>query len=292
MLKRVFPLGIFLTAFIASVAVSSKFDFCSVKLEPVGCYKEKLENRALKQEIVLQQPSSLEFHPQSQEGWDKWSKFLPTFICECAKLAFQKGYKVIGIQSFGRCFSGLTAHLTYQKHGETEECIDGSLKSCSTTDNVCSGEAMVNFVYRIAPTECNIRYEPLGCFADKVSGLRPLPELLITERSYSSPKWNGYYIDWGTWNNYSPLMICRCATKARELGRKTFGIQFYGECWSGDDSNSYSKDGESTRCIAKDFKPCRYNSYHCIGQDHANSVYRIIDLNESGNSSTVKTSHK
>eukprot|EP00795_Rhopilema_esculentum_P016724 gene16724-8177_t len=217
MLKRVFPLGIFLTAFIASVAVSSKFDFCSVKLEPVGCYKEKLENRALKQEIVLQQPSSLEFHPQSQEGWDKWSKFLPTFICECAKLAFQKGYKVIGIQSFGRCFSGLTAHLTYQKHGETEECIDGSLKSCSTTDNVCSGEAMVNFVYRIAPT---------------------------------------------------------------------------GECWSGDDSNSYSKDGESTRCIAKDFKPCRYNSYHCIGQDHANSVYRIIDLNESGNSSTVKTSHK
>ena len=52
----------------------------------------------------------------------------------------------------------------------------------------------------------------------------------MTERSYSSEKWNGHLIDWGQWNTYSPEMVCRCAEKARKLGRKTFGVQFYGKC--------------------------------------------------------------
>ena len=50
-----------------------------------------------------------------------------------------------------------------------------------------------------------------------------------------------------------------------------------GECWSGEESKlQYTRDGNSDRCIAARFDPCPYNSYHCVGKDHANNVFKII----------------
>ena len=51
----------------------------------------------------------------------------------------------------------------------------------------------------------------------------------MNERDYSTSNWNGHLVNWRDWNNYSPQMICRCAAKAKALGRTTFGIQFYGK---------------------------------------------------------------
>ena len=51
-----------------------------------------------------------------------------------------------------------------------------------------------------------------------------------------------------------------------------------GECWSGENSKiNIEKDGTSEKCIAEKFEPCSYNSYHCVGQDHTNRVYRLIE---------------
>lgn len=77
--------------------------------------------------------------------------------------------------------------------------------------------------------ECDTYYEPVGCFKDNQNIPRPLPEYAMNERDYSISNWNGKLIDWRNWNTYSPQMICRCAAKAKALGRTTFGIQFYGK---------------------------------------------------------------
>ena len=58
---------------------------------------------------------------------------------------------------------------------------------------------------------------------------RPLPDYIMNERDYTTSNWNSILIDWANWNTYSPQMICRCAQKAKELGKKTFAIQFYGK---------------------------------------------------------------
>ena len=88
----------------------------------------------------------------------------------------------------------------------------------------------MSLCHLISVSVCNTYYEPAGCHADRSQEPRPIPDFVMTERSYSSEKWNGHLIDWGKWDTYSPEMICRCAEKARKLGRKTFGVQFYGKC--------------------------------------------------------------
>ena len=60
------------------------------------------------------------------------------------------------ISFLGECFSGMDAHLTYDKHGEGESCVHGETKDawgkCTRDDKSCSGEARTNYVYRVAPT--------------------------------------------------------------------------------------------------------------------------------------------
>ena len=53
---------------------------------------------------------------------------------------------------------------------------------------------------------------------------------------------------------------------------------FEGECWSGEESKIvYNRDGSTKECLAQNFDPCPYNSYHCVGKAFANRVYRLKD---------------
>lgn len=80
---------------------------------------------------------------------------------------------------------------------------------------------------------------------------RPLPKLLKNFRSQ---------IDWYNLNK----IINACAKQAKENGYLYFGVQFYGECWSGPLAHmTYNKDGPSTECIAG------------VGKGFANSVYML-----------------
>jgi len=69
--------------------------------------------------------------------------------------------------------------------------------------------------------------------------------------------------------------VCRCAAKAREKGFDYFGIQNYGECWSGD--GDYSIHGEAPgNCINGDFKECKDdNGALCVGVEYVNYVYKL-----------------
>ena len=58
-----------------------------------------------------------------------------------------------------------------------------------------------------------------------------------------------------------------------------FGLQFYGECWSGPFAVSdYSKDGKSDKCIMNLEKPTacvKGDPKECVGQPQTNYIYRL-----------------
>lgn len=77
----------------------------------------------------------------------------PTF--RCAEAAFKKGYKVIGTQFYGECWSGPQAHVTFDKYGPTDMCVNSELSRNISDTKHCQaavGLHSTNYVYRIAPT--------------------------------------------------------------------------------------------------------------------------------------------
>eukprot|EP00794_Sanderia_malayensis_P014098 gene14098-15570_t len=105
---------------------------------------------------------------------------------------------------------------------------------------------------------CKAQVEPeyevglrmVGCFAD-VKNDRALPVLYANFRNQ---------IDWSNMNE----TIKQCADGADHNGYRWFGIQFYGECWSGPSaSTTYDKHGISTNCRDG------------VGAADANAVYQF-----------------
>ena len=97
-------------------------------------------------------------------------------------------------------------------------------------------------------------YEPVGCFKDTTGNPRPLPILVKNYRWPSA-------IDWNNLNN----TIRACAEKVKEAGFVYFGLQFYGECWSGPQAHlTYDEDGKSKHCVLG------------VGKNRANFVYRLV----------------
>lgn len=77
---------------------------------------------------------------------------------------------------------------------------------------------------------------------------------------------------------------CACAMMAKQKNYDYFGIEFYGECWSGMSPNyMYDVHGESENCdmIRKEvcaFKACeeqRKDSRLCVGTQWALYVYSV-----------------
>lgn len=58
-----------------------------------------------------------------------------------------------------------------------------------------------------------------------------------------------------------------------------FGLQFFGECWSGKDAlYLFNRDGAADQkdCIGIDYNPCDNNAEtECIGKAFRNYIYKI-----------------
>lgn len=67
--------------------------------------------------------------------------------------------------------------------------------------------------------KCTVPFHKHGCFKDDMVNPRPLPDLILNDRSS---------INWGDWDTYMPQLVCRCAKKAAELQYKYFSVQYYG----------------------------------------------------------------
>ena len=73
-------------------------------------------------------------------------------------------------------------------------------------------------------------------------------------------------------------LACRCAEAARKRGFKVFGLQNYGECWSGAGAeNTYNRDNSSSNCIMFLSNPsCDVNNpQECAGKENVNYVYSL-----------------
>ncbi|XP_031553321.1 neurogenic locus notch homolog protein 1-like isoform X4 [Actinia tenebrosa] len=96
-------------------------------------------------------------------------------------------------------------------------------------------------------------YSSVGCYKDHGGDDRPFPTLVANLRPG---------IDW---NDIKTSVIDKCANAVQALGYKYFGIQFYGECWSGPDASvQYDKHGtQGSEC------------YVGVGAAGSNFVYQL-----------------
>lgn len=124
---------------------------------------------------------------------------------------------------------------------------------------------------------CARTWEKVGCFHDsfQTNADRVFPNELINRRDPMSNNWDRQTIDWRAYPQSIHGLACACAAAAKAKGWKYFGLQFYGECWSGPSLNP-ERDGASTECIGNNYKACDHNSEtECIGKAFTNYVYKI-----------------
>lgn len=79
--------------------------------------------------------------------------------------------------------------------------------------------------------------------------------------------------------------MCDCANKTATAGYLYFGIQFWAECWAGENLDvAYDSDGQSDSCVDGKFLPCDSNAAStCAGVEDVNYVYEIkMDQSSDG----------
>ncbi|CAH3175700.1 unnamed protein product, partial [Porites evermanni] len=102
------------------------------KLQPIGCYKDNVNERALP---VL--------YANFRRNID-WLNMELT-VNQCAQVAtVNKGYEYFAVQYYGECYTGKNASQTYNKHGKSDRCVE-----IDKTSGFRVGERDTNFVYRI-----------------------------------------------------------------------------------------------------------------------------------------------
>ena len=75
-------------------------------------------------------------------------------------------------------------------------------------------------------------------------------------------------------------LVCSCAQRAKAKGYTYFGIQYFGECWSGPGHLSFRKHGTSSACKSAAFQQCNVKAGSrrclCTGDQHSNYVYKLL----------------
>ncbi|CAH3032735.1 unnamed protein product, partial [Porites lobata] len=73
-----------------------------------------------------------------------------SIICDCAKEAERKGYRVFGIQFYGECW-GSHSFIPSRRYRPVRRCIDEQFKKCAKngSNTTCTGENWANFIYKL-----------------------------------------------------------------------------------------------------------------------------------------------
>lgn len=263
---------------------------CEVDFVPMGCYRDKggldvnnQPRRVLPNYIYNERDPKVKHNYGGRKiDWGNWNNYYPGFACRCAEKAKEKGYDLFGVQFYGECWAGKSSLHNYKKYGEDKKgCIEDNFQTCTKISRYCAGKQWRNMVYQIVDTSCpKVSFERVGCFGDRHKVLaRPLPEYLFNDRDPSIENFSKQRIDWQSWDIYVPKFACRCAEAAKKANHTFFGMQFYGECWSGKDSHlTYGIDGpRNGGCINQCYEPCAKHNKFCSGRNFENFVYRIVD---------------
>ena len=100
------------------------------EFEPVGCFKDKGNPRALP--VLLKSFQKL-------INWHKPTTSFMAVIRACAAVAQNHGFRYFGVQDYKECWSGKNGDLSYNRHGISYDC-QGLAHGV--------GKSWTNFVYR------------------------------------------------------------------------------------------------------------------------------------------------
>ncbi|XP_065057183.1 coadhesin-like [Rhopilema esculentum] len=130
---------------------------------------------------------------------------------------------------------------------------------------------------------CERKWKKVGCFHDNIFPERPLKYELLNRRDPYNHNFDGHMINWQDYPGTLYSLYCKCAELTEAKGYTHFGLQFYGECWSGPSANErYNMYGKSERCIGVDYDACDDSAEtDCIGKDKTNYIYQLVAKNES-----------
>lgn len=105
------------------------------------------------------------------------------------------------------------------------------------------------------PIPEGLTFKPVGCFRDIIEKgkVRAMPQLLKNFRGT---------IDWSDLSK----IVQKCADEAMKQRQEYFGVQYWGECWGGEDADeTYNMYGENPQ-------GCYDN---VVGMDLHNMVYKF-----------------
>jgi len=147
-------LGPVLVAFGGELEEIDGFTHCERNFIKVGCYKDSLKDRPLREMLLNDRDKYSTYHDGHRLDWRKWDKSMHSLACRCAKKAEEKGYQYFGLQFFGECWSDVEGASRFYKDGEApqEKCFQelGQDGDCKLTDDKeCVGKQAVNYVYRV-----------------------------------------------------------------------------------------------------------------------------------------------
>jgi len=261
---------------------SKSSDMCQMDVQPVGCYKDLTNNVRTLPKLLVSYRDNTSHAFSRFFKWKMGEVSIKKLLCECVEKARKMGMSYISLQFYGECWSSKTAAIDYGKQGKSTNCVNGTYKAC-TPGEFCVGKAKTNYVYAInslLQKPCKLKYKNVGCFHDPVNvSKRPLPYLLENRRDNTSHTFKAKYIDWKNYHASLSDLVCSCATKAHAKGYKYFGIQYFGECWSGPGSTSYKVYGGANVCKSAAFQKCnvgtRCRQCLCTGDQHSNYVYQL-----------------
>lgn len=186
-------------------------------------------------------------------SWGNWTKisFNPQTNCYLEARVKNESHGFKKVEQEDSC-NAIPMVCNDDEKEEREDCVSGGEGGKPTTRAPTTKPVITT----VAPTT---GLQPatflfIGCFKDSGEKPRPLPLLIANMRKG---------IDWYNLGK----TVQACANLAKEKRLEYFGVQFYGECWSGPGAGeTFARDGPSDAC------------YEGVGKKKTNAVYRIEDL--------------
>ena len=85
--------------------------------------------------------------------------------------------------------------------------------------------------------------------------------------------------------------VCDCVKRVNLKGYSVFGLQFYGECWSGpSDACTYNRFGKGSGCVNEKMKRCSDKSSLLCSGDTVEHVYAYVRADSPGGATCPTTS--
>ncbi|XP_066915387.1 uncharacterized protein [Clytia hemisphaerica] len=175
--------------------------------------------------------------------------------------------------------------LTLPTTTATTRVFGTATNSSNTTEEVHTTQTTTQHTNGSCQYTIGSNLVKLGCLRDSRQIPQPLPVHIVSK----SEEGKTAFKDKERWSTFIRELVCECATETQKKGWFTFGIQNYGDCYSGPDEGRYAEDGKarSDQCLDEQQNECNIDDEHaCAGIpkpdpnvqnmiDYANAVFMI-----------------